>query len=239
MSAVASVARARCSALLTEATLVSSSSAASLACHFSTSQRMSAARCFGGRCCERGDEREAQGVALLRELVRRRERGDPGHLRQLGEVLEQRLLRRPEIHRPRPALAPGERVVADVRRDPVQPRLERRAALEPVERAPRAHHRLLHRVLGVERRAEHAVAVAGQLAAVLLEGLGRGGLGCGHDRHPRQAADSRQPAAARSSSAMSILTICSMAAITRWTFSGSGSPCSSSSRFGMICQARP
>ena len=50
MSAVASVARARWSALLTEATLVSSRSAASLACHFKTSHRMSAARCFGGRC---------------------------------------------------------------------------------------------------------------------------------------------------------------------------------------------
>jgi hypothetical protein len=51
VSAVASVARARCSALLIEAVLVSSSSAASLACHLSTSQRISAARCFAGRCC--------------------------------------------------------------------------------------------------------------------------------------------------------------------------------------------
>ena len=44
------VARARWRALLTEATLVSSSSAASVACHFRTSHRMSAERCLAGRC---------------------------------------------------------------------------------------------------------------------------------------------------------------------------------------------
>ena len=40
------------------------------------------------------------------------------------------------------------------------------AALEAVEAAPRPHHRLLHGVLGLERRAEHPVAVAGQLDPV-------------------------------------------------------------------------
>ena len=45
------VARARWSALFTEATLVSSSSATSLACQRSTSQRIRHARCRGGRCC--------------------------------------------------------------------------------------------------------------------------------------------------------------------------------------------
>ena len=173
MSAVASVARARCSALLTDATLVSSSSAASVACHFRTSQQDERGPLLRRQVLERGDEGEPQRLALLGELVGRRQRRDPGHLRELGEVLEQRLLRRAEVHRPRAPLAAGERVEADVRRDPVQPRLERRAALEPVERPPGAHHRLLHRVLGVEGRAEHAVAVAGQLAAVLLELGGR------------------------------------------------------------------
>ncbi len=46
-----SVARARCSALLTEATLVSSSSATSVAFQRSTSHRISTARWRGGRCC--------------------------------------------------------------------------------------------------------------------------------------------------------------------------------------------
>lgn len=45
------MARARWSALLTEATDVSSSSATSLACQASTSRRISTARCRAGRCC--------------------------------------------------------------------------------------------------------------------------------------------------------------------------------------------
>ena len=64
---------------------------------------------------------------------------------------------------------PLEHVEADVRRDPVEPRPQRGAALEPVEAAPGPHERLLHRVLGLERRAEHPVAVAGQLDPVPLE----------------------------------------------------------------------
>ncbi len=44
------VARARCRALLTEATVVSSSSATSVACQRSTSRRISTARCRAGRC---------------------------------------------------------------------------------------------------------------------------------------------------------------------------------------------
>ena len=80
-----------------------------------------------------------------------------------------RLLRRAEIHRPGAPLAAAEHVEADVRRDPVQPRAQRGAALEAVVAAPGADERLLHRVLGLERRAEHAVAVGRQLGAVCLE----------------------------------------------------------------------
>ena len=47
----ASVARARCSALFTAATLVPRSSATSSACQRNTSRRMRTARCFAGRCC--------------------------------------------------------------------------------------------------------------------------------------------------------------------------------------------
>ena len=50
--------------------------------------------------------------------------------------------------------------------------------------APGAHHRLLHRVLGVEGRAEHPVAVPGQLAAVFeqprIELIGRADGDAGH-----------------------------------------------------------
>jgi hypothetical protein len=45
------VARARCSALLTEAVVVSSVSATSLAENPSTSRRISTARCVAGRNC--------------------------------------------------------------------------------------------------------------------------------------------------------------------------------------------
>ena len=45
------VARARCRALFTETTVVSSSSATSEACQHSTSRKMSTARCRGGRFC--------------------------------------------------------------------------------------------------------------------------------------------------------------------------------------------
>lgn len=51
LSVSASVARALCRALLTEATVVSRSSATSLAFHARTSRRISTARCLGGRCC--------------------------------------------------------------------------------------------------------------------------------------------------------------------------------------------
>ena len=40
---------------------------------------------------------------------------------------------------------------------------------KPVDAAPGPHHRLLHGVLGLEARAEHPVAVAGQLPPVRLE----------------------------------------------------------------------
>jgi hypothetical protein len=74
-----------------------------------------------------------------------------------------------EVHRPRAALPPRQHVQTHVRRDAVQPRPELRAALESVERTPRADHRLLHGILGLEGGAEHPVAVPGELRPVLLE----------------------------------------------------------------------
>src|SRR5205085_12376158 len=76
-----------------------------------------------------------------------------------------------------------------------------RPALEAVEVAPGAHHRLLDGVVGLEGRAEHPVAVASQLPAVLLEVLegdltgglrssrhGRGVYGDGHPRRTSRGA---------------------------------------------------
>ena len=80
-----------------------------------------------------------------------RNRFDPGHLGQCVEVRRDRLARGPEIHRPGAALAGVQHVEADVCRDPVEPRAQRRAALEAVQAPPGAQQRLLHGVLGLER----------------------------------------------------------------------------------------
>jgi len=73
---------------------------------------------------------------------------------------------------PRPA---RERVEADVRRDAVHPRAQRRATVESLEAAPRPHHRLLDRIVGVECGAEHPIAVAGDRGAVRFELCGVNG----------------------------------------------------------------
>jgi len=76
-----------------------------------------------------------------------------------------------------------EQVEADVGRDPVQPRTHRGPAGEAVGAAPGPDQGLLHRVLGVERRAEHPVAVGGQLLPVLLELAELGPVGDGRFLH--------------------------------------------------------
>ena len=198
---------------MTDATLVSSSSATSLACHRSTSQRSSTARCRGGRCwraatnASRTDSRAtatSAGIALGQdEPVGHRL--DPRHLRPRAQVLDDRLPRRPEIHRARPPLAAREHVEADVRRDAVEPRPERGAPLEAVDRLPGADERLLHRVLGLERRGEHAVAVGDQLPphelelALELGGTGDGGsaLHRGHATQQPKAGKGRKTVSSR------------------------------------------
>ena len=69
----------------------------------------------------------------------------------------------------RPSLAPAQHVEAHVRCDPVEPGAQRRAPLEAVVALPGADEGVLHRILGLERRAEHPVAVRGQLGAVGFE----------------------------------------------------------------------
>jgi hypothetical protein len=69
----------------------------------------------------------------------------------------------------RPAL---ERIETGVRRDPVEPRTERRPSLEASAFPPCPQERLLHEVLGVLQGAEHAVAVQLQLTTVRLDELG-------------------------------------------------------------------
>ena len=174
----ASVARARCSALLTDATLVSSSSATSSAFHRRTSRRISTARCRGGRCwraatkARRIDSRSTVTSAGSRPVDSTRPSGIGSTHVASAQRWSQRGrggLGRAEVDRERPALASLEHVEADVGGDAIQPRTQRRATLEPVVAAPGPDHGVLHGVLGLGGRTEHAVAVAGQLPAVLLQ----------------------------------------------------------------------
>ncbi len=189
-----SVARARWSALFTDATLVSSSSATSAAFHRSTSHRISTARWRGGRCWS-----AATKASRIVSRDSATSAGSPsGAMARLGigsihvtsgSVFRFEILgstRGAEVHRPGATLAAVQHVEADVRRDPVEPRAQRGAALEPVDAAPGPDQRVLNGVLGLERRAEHAVAVGGQLAPVLLElteRRGDGGRRSLHDAH--------------------------------------------------------
>jgi hypothetical protein len=61
------------------------------------------------------------------------------------------------------------RVQAGVRRDLVQPRPQRGAALERVAAAPRSKERLLDEILGLLEGSEHPIAMHVQLAAMLLD----------------------------------------------------------------------
>ena len=117
-----------------------------------------------GPLCPVGQPLE-QGVGIGLEPDRL---AAPGRLRRPG-----RAARRVHVLGP-PALV-AERVEAAVGGDPVEPGAQRGAPLEPGEPAPGREQRLLDHVLGVLERAEDSVAVQLQLAAVRI-GEGAEGL---------------------------------------------------------------
>ena len=133
----------------------------------------------GRQVLERGDERQPDRLARLGHrggVASHRQRpavGDGLDPRDLGQGLTEQALvghaRRPQVHGPGPPSSPAQHVEAHVRGDPVEPGTERRPALEPLEALPRPEQRLLHGVLGLERRSQHPVRVGGQLDAMLLE----------------------------------------------------------------------
>ena len=119
---------------------------------------------------QRRDEREPDALTQRRALVRigvRRKRArirdglEPVRPRAIVERVVHRA-DRAFFHRTGTARAVGQRVQAHVGRDPVQPRPQRRAPFEALEASPGADHGFLHRVLRVDGRTEHAVAVTGQ-----------------------------------------------------------------------------
>ena len=131
---------------------------------------------------KRGDEGELDALALLVARVGRGESAfQPEGLVGVGlepDQLDHRLpgalalaRRRSVVDRQHPLRALRDRVEADVGRDPVEPGAERAPGLESGQAAPCSKQRLLERVVGVVRRAEHPVAVGVELAAVRLDEL--------------------------------------------------------------------
>ena len=132
-------AAARCS---TDATVVSSDSATSLAEKPSTSRRISTARWVAGRCWTRGDERQLDALAPLVAGLRRgeavldAERARPGRARPrptrraARPAPSLRVGRRAVVERQHALGPPRDLVQAGVRRDRVEPRAQRAAALE-------------------------------------------------------------------------------------------------------------
>ncbi len=144
---------------------------------------------------DRGDEcephrlardRHGGGVVVLCHDEGVGHRLDPRDLGPHVQVGDDRLACRAQVHRPGAPLPAAEHVEADVRRDAVEPRPQRRAPLEPLEAPPGADERLLDCVLRLERGREHPVAVRGQLPPVLLELTGDVVRGDAHGTHPRR-----------------------------------------------------
>ena len=135
--------------------------------HIGQQQRRPLAR---RQVLQRRDEREPDALAqcralgrigVLRQGARIRDRLEPVRARAIVERVVHRA-DRAFFHRTRAARAVVQRVQAHVGRDPVQPRAQRRALVEAFEAAPGADHGLLHRVVRVGGRTQHAVAVTRQ-----------------------------------------------------------------------------
>jgi hypothetical protein len=62
-----------------------------------------------------------------------------------------------------------EHVEACIRRDPIQPRPQRRPPLEPAKTLPRAQERLLHRVFGIVEQPQYPLAMHPELAPVAFD----------------------------------------------------------------------
>lgn len=118
-------ARARCSALLTAATVVPNFSATSAAVNASTPRTTSTARCRAGRTAPPPPTRAADRPAPPRRTARR-EMAPAGNV-ECGHERHPVILARPRSGRqwtPPPPLQGGQ---ARMRRDPVQPRTDARA----------------------------------------------------------------------------------------------------------------
>src|ERR1700682_5483914 len=126
---------------------------------------------------QRGHEGEPNGLARhgeLRRITLRRKQAirdglEPGCLRERVQIRFHRRASGPQIHRPCPPVASLQHVEADVGRDPVEPGTQRGPTLEAFQSSPGSQQGLLYRVLRLERRAQHAVAIACERGTMLFE----------------------------------------------------------------------
>lgn len=167
--------RARCSAPLTEATVVPRSSATSLPVedlaedeHGSLARREMLERGDEGKPDRVLDDRCLSWIAVGGDDACVRDRQDPGCLRARLPQGRARGASRAEVHGTRATLRAVQHVQTDVDGDTVEPREQRGPPLEAIEAAPGAEGCLLYGILGFESRPQHPVAVRGELA-VLLE----------------------------------------------------------------------
>ena len=174
-----SVARARWSALLTEATLVSSASAVSWAENSSTSRRISTARWRAGRIWISARKPSSIVSRATTTASGSSARGATSSSSRSGIGLQPRDLG--ERARPPRRGGPcgGSRRGRRWWRSGTARRGSPPPPLEVVAVAPGAQERLLHEVLGLLEGAEHAVAVDVQLALVAVDVLGELVLGDG------------------------------------------------------------
>ena len=162
------VARARCRALLTATTDMSSSVGGLLRRPVEDVAQDQDRALARRQQLDRGEERQLDRLARDRRPCRARPRaarsrraGGPG---RAGARAPRRATGASATGEP-PVGAP-DRVEADVRGDPVEPRPEGRRAVEGLAGAPRPQEGLLDGVLGLLERAEHPVRVHVQLAPV-------------------------------------------------------------------------
>src|SRR5690606_12859856 len=108
---------------------------------------------------------------VLREVARLRVRLEPRDLRPQRAYVVPRIGRKKLVERHDALRALRGKAQGSVRRDRVQPRAQRAPSLETSQPLPRSEQRLLQRIVRIRHRAEQAVAVRVERAAVLRDEL--------------------------------------------------------------------
>jgi hypothetical protein len=123
----------------------------------------------GGKVLQRGDEGELERLSPFVASL-----GRSVTVRAAGGLLRVRLDRQRPVERALAAV--GDRVEANVGRDPIQPTPRRASAAEVGLRSPGPQEGVLERILCIVQRAEHPVAVRVKRGAMRLDEAAEGVL---------------------------------------------------------------